>query len=206
MKTRLPVAVTFIAGVIVLLEYFFKWEGLSTASTEIMNWAVIVAAFASVLGAANLVRIHSNKARRQTETAVYSWLLLATLFGYMLLGLVRGPQNQSYRYLYDNVLQPLSSTMWATNAFFIVSAAYRAMVARNREATLLLGAAVLVMLGRVGIGEAMWNQFAVISAWIMDIPNGAAMRGILIGSALGAVAMNLRILLGFERSHFSGSN
>lgn len=37
----------------------------------------------------------------------------------------------------------------------------------------------------------------------MDIPNAAATRGILIGAALGALAMSLRILLGIERTYLS---
>ena len=91
--------------------------------------------------------------------------------------------------------------MFSLLAFFIASASYRAFRARTLEATLLLIAGALVMIGRVPIGDLMWHQLPVIADWIMDIPQMAAKRGILIGIALGMVVTSLRIILGIERSY-----
>jgi hypothetical protein len=35
----------------------------------------------------------------------------------------------------------------------------------------------------------------------MDTPNGAAQSGIIIGAALGAASMALRVILGIERGY-----
>jgi hypothetical protein len=105
--------------------------------------------------------------------------------------------------LYTSVIVPLQSTMFALLAFFIASAAYRAFRARTLEATLLLIAAIIVMLGRVPLGEALWDKLPLISDWIMDVPQTAAKRGIFIGTYLGAVAMSIRIILGIERTYLS---
>jgi hypothetical protein len=40
-----------------------------------------------------------------------------------------------------------------------------------------------------------------LTEWIMNVPNGAAQSGILIGSALGAASMALRVILGIERGY-----
>jgi len=40
-----------------------------------------------------------------------------------------------------------------------------------------------------------------LTEWIMDGPNSAAQAGIIIGSALGAMAMAIRVILGIERSY-----
>ncbi|MFC1713242.1 hypothetical protein ACFL6S_06235, partial [Candidatus Poribacteria bacterium] len=84
--------------------------------------------------------------------------------------------------------------------------------------TLLNAAAVIVMFGRVPIGDFLWQhiapQFLVdkapflpeqITEWIMAGPHMAARRGIMIGAALGAISTSLKIILGVERSYFSGS-
>jgi len=56
---------------------------------------------------------------------------------------------------------------------------------RNVAATILLVAAVVVMLGRIPVGEGLFGHF---TEWLMQIPNGAAQRGIIIGAALGAAS------------------
>jgi hypothetical protein len=91
--------------------------------------------------------------------------------------------------------------MFALLAFFIASAAFRAFRARNVEAALLLGSAILIMLGRVPLGRAISGWLPWISDWIIDIPNNAGRRAIMMGAALGAIATSLRVILGLERSH-----
>jgi len=112
-----------------------------------------------------------------------------------------GLEGRVFTWLYDHVFAPCNATMFALLAFFIASAAFRAFRARNVEAALLLGAAILVMLGRVPIGSLLSESFPYISDWLVDVPNNAGRRAIMMGAALGAVATSLRVILGLERSH-----
>lgn len=112
-----------------------------------------------------------------------------------------GLTGRAFKWLYDHIFDPCNSTMFALLAFFIASAAFRAFRARNVEAALLLGAAILVMLGRVPIGGLLSDSFPYIADWLVDVPNNAGRRAIMMGAALGAVATGLRVILGLERSH-----
>ncbi len=112
-----------------------------------------------------------------------------------------GKKGRVYTWLYDHVFDPCNSTMFALLAFFIASAAFRAFRARNTEAALLLGAAILVMLGRAPIGGAIHEWFPTVSDWIVDVPNNAGRRAIMMGAALGGIVTGLRVILGLERSH-----
>ena len=101
---------------------------------------------------------------------------------------------------------PMMATMFAMLAFYIASAAYRAFRARNIEATILLLTAVVVMLWRVPMGEAFLNLLpgdipGWLNTYVMRGVNVAVQRGILIGAALGAASMSLRIILGIERTY-----
>lgn len=109
-----------------------------------------------------------------------------------------------FKWLFDNILVPLDSTMFALLAFFMASAAYRTFRARTPEATVLLIVAVIVMLGRVPVGEMIYHRMPQLSEWFMMWPTVAAKRGILFGVALGSIATSLRIILGIERSHLGG--
>lgn len=106
-----------------------------------------------------------------------------------------------YQWIFLFLFSPMQATMFSILAFYIASAAYRAFKAKTRESTLLLGAAFLVMLGRVPIGSSIWGGFGAVADWIMQVPNTAGQRAILIGAALGIVSTALRILLGIERSY-----
>ena len=116
------------------------------------------------------------------------------------------------RWIYDQLYSPMSATMFALLAFFIASAAFRAFRIRTTEAALLAVAALLVMLGRVPIGNQLsgWLpeplQLASIQDWIMNWPQTAAKRAILIGAALGVMATGLRVILGIERSYLGGED
>jgi hypothetical protein len=107
-------------------------------------------------------------------------------------------------WFYDHVFFPCNATMFALLAFFIASAAFRAFRARNTEAGLLLGSAILVLLGRAPIGRLLSDKLPEITNWIIDVPNNAGRRAIIIGAALGAIVTGLRVLLGMERQHVGG--
>ena len=134
----------------------------------------------------------------------YSYVLLVALVGYFLLGVFFKRTNAVYSFIFDNAYQPISATVFSMNAFYISTACYRAFRARNLQAAVLLIAGIVVMLGKVGIGYAIWPGFAKITDWIMNIPNSAAMRAVNIGAALGVLGVGLRVILGLERGHLGG--
>lgn len=103
-------------------------------------------------------------------------------------------------YLFDWMLVPVQATIFSLLAFYIASAAFRAFRARTLDATLLLIAASIVMLGRVPLGALISQFFPDMTNWILDYPNLAAKRGITIGVGLGMFATAAKIILGIERS------
>lgn len=118
--------------------------------------------------------------------------------------LVDAEDGTGFKWLFDNMLLPLDATMFALLAFYMASAAYRTFRARTPEATVLLVVAIIVMLGRVPLGEMLYAKMPQVCEWFMMVPTVAAKRGIVFGVALGSIATSLRIILGIERSHLGG--
>ena len=113
-----------------------------------------------------------------------------------------GLRSTMFRAFFDNILIPIFATMFSLLAFFIASAAYRAFRARNVMATLLLLAALIVMLRFNPYLEPIFGEYmARTSNWLMNVPNLAAQRAIVMGIGLGIVATALKVILGIERGY-----
>ena len=113
-----------------------------------------------------------------------------------------GLSNTMFTNFADFVLTPILSTMFSLLAFFIASAAYRAFRARNVLASLLLIAAIIVMLRfNPYMPFGLPDIIAKVSNWLMNVPNLAAQRAIVIGIGLGIVATSLKVILGIERGY-----
>jgi hypothetical protein len=106
--------------------------------------------------------------------------------------------------MYRNFYTPMSATMFSLLAFFIASAAFRAFRIRSTEALLLAIAAFILMIGRVPIGNLIHPMVPEVADWLMEVPQNAAKRGILIGAALGVMATGIRLILGIEKTYGSG--
>lgn len=204
MRRSLPMAISFIVGLVYIVSIFFANATFTTVKNELDKWYLISTGFAVLLGIINLTIIHGRAASQKRINWQYSILLIVSMFGVMLLGLIETNSGKNYMWIFNNTMVPLGATMYAMLAFYISSAAYRAFRIRSLEAALLMGAAIIIMMGNVPAGEMIWKGFPKVAQWIMQIPNTAGMRGITIGATLGASATALRILLGIERGHLSG--
>lgn len=111
-------------------------------------------------------------------------------------------QSLMFLRTFDYIIVPLHATMSSLLAFFIASAAYRAFRARNVMASLLLLAAMVVM-SRFNpyLAPLFGEQVSRLSNWLMNVPNLAAQRAIIMGVGLGMVATALKVVLGIERNY-----
>jgi len=110
-----------------------------------------------------------------------------------------------FDFAYLNIQVSIQSTMFSLLAFYIASAAFRAFRAKSALATVLLIAAIIVMLGQVPIGELIGSWFPKIGLWILRYPNTAAKRAIALGVGFGMLATQLKIIFGVERNWLGGA-
>lgn len=233
MKRTVPVLLAISMGALLAIVPFLNADynfGLGVTPSVIhgqaLLWVTIIGGFTLLLGVVSIFRVNLRAFQRGGSDRWYKMLTILSVlimglpglfpdassdFGAALysrlpdwMGEALGLNGSIVTWLFDKVDAPMMTTMFATLAFYIASAAYRAFRARTPEATMLLVAALLVMFWRVPMGEATLLSISPdlpewINTFLMRGVNAAVQRGIIIGAALGAASMSLRIILGIER-------
>ena len=68
LRREIPTLIGFFFGMMMIVSYFVPWRPLGYFAGDVQQWALIVVAFAYVLGGLNIFGIHVQKiARRSRE-------------------------------------------------------------------------------------------------------------------------------------------
>jgi len=200
-RQLIPVALAIGVGVIVLLGQFISNGTLDAIVGGLIAWGVIVAAFALLLGIANMVLVHTRRIVARDAQMPFSILILASAIVVFLFVLPSGgggaPAQWILRYLY----QPLEGAFLALLVFFIGTAVFRALRVRTWEMALFAISAVGVLLGSAPFMQVLAPIFPTAKDWVVNVPALAGVRGLLLGVALGIIATGLRLLSGIDRPY-----
>lgn len=178
-------------------------NSLASSATQV---ATIVGAFVVIISVVMITRIHVRRLYRG-RTMIESSVLLICLWATLAWGLIQlfvagvSPTSEpTILNIFDAIVSPGDSTVFAILAFFIASAAYRAFRARNLDSTILLMVAILCMLAKAPIGESIFGPgIVVLGDFVLGIANKAGRRVFLMAMILASIALTIRIILGYER-------
>jgi hypothetical protein len=197
----LNIIIAVSVGVVVLAGYFIPL--LSGVRELLLQWAVILAAFALLVGVANLLMVHLKKMGKVKKGGIYSLVLWVAFFITLFIVALDGPNGSRSVFLYDSIQIPVESSLMALLAVTLAVASMRLLRRRAGLFTyIFMATALLVLLGTAplyGFGEIPFlNQ---VRMWISDVLSVAGARGILLGVALGTIATGIRVLMGVDRPY-----
>lgn len=214
-KKQIPLMIVLVVGVLTLASYYVPHQR-SVNFIEMMNkWENIVAAFAFFLGLISLFYTHYSKISRKVDGWGYSIFVFVGFFAMVIPAILcHGKQidaagKTALGWSFSFIYNPLSATMFAILAFYIVSTAYRSFRIKSLQALVLFVAAFILILGKVPLGQIIWDSvmgwtrtgISDVIEWIMSYPAVAGKRGIMIGIAIGAVVTSFKIIFGIEKQY-----
>ena len=195
---QISVAIAIAVGIVVLADFFFVHPLLDAVGAVFRDWAIILTASAMLLGIVNVLHVHLARVFHRDETgAGYSVIVLISAMIVAVIGMLAGLSSAPMTWIFENIYLPIQSALFALLAFFLATAAYRALRARSLETLLMLVAALIVFIGQT----PLLNFLSSAKDWILSVPAEAGVRGILIGVALGTVMTALRLLVGLDRPY-----
>jgi hypothetical protein len=205
--------ITFAGGLFFLLEFLLPAEvpvgqgvlknPLTPRLGDAMNFLVVVGTMAFLLGPINLLRANLATLLRRRK----GWLESLTFLVFFVVSILAmtlkdidrsGTMKGFYDALFKGILTAFGSSSMALLAFYLVSAAHRALRMSTVEAGLMLAAGTIILLGQTPVGDWLssgmpraltldaWTQ------WILSVPNAGVQRGVVIGACGGAFAAGMR--------------
>jgi hypothetical protein len=194
-----PTVITGIAGFLVLLSFVLpQMEVLVGLRTILINIAIIVASIALLLGFARLLSLHWLRFRQRR-----SWVSLIALFTavvvFVVLVIDRFSNFGAAAFVFNVLIVPIQGSLGALLTIFLAAAAVRMARRRRTWGTVwFLVSAVIVLITQIPPTEGTAN----ILQPIRDLFNALAMgglRGLLLGVALGTLAVAFRVLFAIDR-------
>lgn len=220
-RKEIPILLTTFLAVVMIVSAFAsqKIKEIQDFASTLQTWVLVMVNFAVILGAVMIIRAHKGRIERR-KPGDNSWMFSVWLIGALILYLMLGiygvevsnsaspTRDPTFAWIYNNAVVSLDSAMYSLLAFFIASAAFRAFKARTKEAAVLLLSGGAIMLYNAPAGSVVFGplgpQFVALGEWIMNVPNMAGFRGIIIGAAVGAIALGIRVMTGRERGYLGG--
>ena len=196
------VMIAIAAGALVFLGYVFP-DLLGSLRAMLLQWAVILAAFALLVGIMNLMQTHWRKVTTRQPKSVYSIVVLVSLVVTLVVTAISGPSGKWSLWIYNNLQVPIEISLMAVLAIVLVYVAVRLMRRRMTWYSgvflvtvllVLLSTAPLYVIGDVPLLNTLHSL-------ISDILAVAGARGLLLGVALGTIAAGLRVLMGADRPY-----
>jgi hypothetical protein len=204
-RDRLAIITASVCGVVMTVQYFIDTPALKSSYETLLAWMQIIFAFALLVGILAVVKNHTVRIGRGGSGALYSGVLLLGVIIMAVAGFGWGTGRSSpFQWIFNNLQAPMQATVFSLLAFYVTSAAYRGFRARSGESTILILAGLIVLLGRVPLGEWIVTGFPASAQWVVGVPALAAKRAILIGIGLGMAATAIKVIAGVERTYLGG--
>lgn len=197
-------AIAIAAGLFVLAGYFFQLEALVDLQVLLLDWAIVMAGMAVLVGVVNLVAVHMEKFRTHQKGGMYGLLLISAMVITGAIGISLGPENRYVRLTVDAIIVPVEASLMAILAVTLIYASIRLLRRRVDVMSIVFLVVALVFLILVmptplgPIPGEEPNQFLM---GILGMFSRGGARGLLIGIALGTLLTGLRVLFGVDRPY-----
>lgn len=185
----LAAVVGSLVGALLFLHYFLPLPTLDLIAQPLLSWVVLLSGAVLVMASGNLVWRHARTVRRAPLAGLVVVGFLLTFGAGLLPG---GMASGLSQWLYRWGLAPGLAAVFALLPIFLAAALYRRLNIRDAGLLVFALGFLIVMLGQTPLLAARIPFLAALRHNVFVGPGAAAMRGVLIGAALGVVLATLR--------------
>lgn len=193
------IAIAIGVGLLVLADLLLQVPLLDAIGARLVDYALIIGATALILGALNVLSLHSQRVETRRPGWLYSLILLLVTLGLIAVGLVTGPQQGAVAWSFQHLFVPLEAAFFALLAFFIIQVAARLLAPPSPDRLLFAVGALVVLTGTLPLGGGIGQWLGALKGWLLAVPVTAGSRALLIGIALGTIGTGVRLIFDGRR-------
>lgn len=199
-RSPLSVAVAISFGLLVLIGLFVP--ELFDLRNQVLNWAILLAALALLLGLVNLFQVHFHRVRTRQQP-MYSLVLIVAMGVTFVITLLLGSNSQAASWIFNYIQVPMETSLMAVLAVSLTLAAARLMQQRSDLMSIVFLVTLFVLLLGAGplFGLELPYFTRVLAPYVSNNLSTGALRGLLIGVSLGTITTGLRVLIGADRPY-----
>ena len=204
-KRYIPILIVAVIGSLTLFGWFVDEPNIKAfVDDDATQWLDILASFAIFLGGFNLLKMQMQKVLRKKQGWQYSLFAIAGFIFAITAGFFyKGNPDVAwgthvtadgtlFKWIFTYMFAPLGATMFALLAFFVASASFRAFRIRNLEATLLLVAGIIIMIGRVPLGSSISSWFIM---YLLVLIGGVVINSVFKNKQYTAIFVSVGIII-----------
>ena len=214
MRRWLIIGFTFLAGAYFFVAFFLPqhivvrgWDVEVTRWDEqISDVFQVILAMSLGLGVLNILRVYGYQVVKGRKgwfngAALIVAMLVTAFFGFWSeFGSRDAVKSFFDDFLFSGLFNNLGSAMFSLLAFYIAGAAYRSFRVQSVEASLMMLAALVVMIGQIPLGFYITEHFPTVRNWLMTQVSTPGIRAIIFGILVAMLVTAVRMWLSLEKS------
>lgn len=192
------VLVVAISFALTFVPYFLDIPPLMTVSTKLVMIVSIINACAILVALYSQTRRSILFIEQRIKGWPYHVWTVLLLYLSMAIGLYFGSVDPKFLFFQYAFLMPAGAVQYSILTFYMASAGMKAFRARSPQATVLIIAGILVLLGQAPLTGAFFPLSGDIRLYLIESFAKASAKMFSISVVVGSVVLGVRILLGKE--------
>jgi len=192
------VLVVAISFAFAFVPYFLDIPPLMTVSTKLVMIVSIINACAILVALYSQTRRSILFIEQRIKGWPYHVWTVLLLYLSMAIGLIFGSVDPKFLFFQYAFLMPAGAVQYSILTFYMASAGMKAFRARSPQATVLIIAGILVLLGQAPLTGAFFPLSGDIRLYLIENFAKASAKMFSISVVVGSVVLGVRILLGKE--------
>ena len=199
MRRPILTALIAVVGLLLLADYLVVNASLAELADLLISAAILVAAGAALAGVASLALRRGGDLWRRRGDPVGALLVLGGMAAVLVAGLrpgTAGAGDPAVGWLLAALVIPIGASLFGLLFVSTLAASRRSLAMRSRDGTVLVVAAIVVLVLLLPLGGTVGSWLSEAAGWSLAFPLGAVFRGLLLGIAVVAAVVAARTLLG----------